>query len=67
LTVTGASLRERNGLEFLQRMVSDGSERNFLGRLTEPDDVASAVAYLCLPESRQITGQVIHVSAGAVV
>jgi enoyl-[acyl-carrier-protein] reductase (NADH) len=36
-------------------------------RLTEQDDVASAVAYLCLPESRQITGQVIHVSAGAVV
>jgi len=67
LTVTEASLRERNGLEFLQRMVSDGAERNFLGRLTEPDDVASAVAYLCLPESRQITGQVIHVSAGAVV
>jgi NAD(P)-dependent dehydrogenase (short-subunit alcohol dehydrogenase family) len=67
LTVTGASLQERSNLEFLQHMVTDGAERNFFGRLSVPDDVASAVTYLCLSESRQITGQVIHVSAGAVV
>lgn len=67
LTATEASLRERNSREFLEHMVSAGDERNFVGRLCEPDDVASAVTYLCLPESRQITGQVIHVSAGAVV
>ncbi len=67
LTVTEASLRERSNLEFLQHMVTGGAERNFFGRLSTPDDVASAVAYLCLPESRQITGQVIHVSAGSIV
>ena len=67
LTATEASLRERNSREVLEHMVSAGDERNFFERLCEPDDVASAVAYLCLPESRQITGQVIHVSAGAVV
>jgi NAD(P)-dependent dehydrogenase (short-subunit alcohol dehydrogenase family) len=67
LTVTEASLRERSNLEFLQQMVTDGAERNFFGRLSLPSDVASAVTYLCLPESRQITGQVIHVSAGTVV
>jgi NAD(P)-dependent dehydrogenase (short-subunit alcohol dehydrogenase family) len=67
LTATEASLRERNNRAFLEHMVSAGVERNFFGRLSEPDDVASVVTYLCLPESRQITGQVIHVSAGAVV
>lgn len=67
LTATEASLRERNNRAFLEHMVTTGVERNFFRRLSEPDDVASAVAYLCLPESRQITGQVIHVSAGAVV
>ena len=67
LTVTESSLRERSTLEFLQHLVADGGDRNLFGRLSEPDDVASAVAYLCLPESRQVTGQVIHVSAGTVV
>ena len=29
--------------------------------------IANVVAFLCLPASRQITGQVLHTSAGAVV
>jgi NAD(P)-dependent dehydrogenase (short-subunit alcohol dehydrogenase family) len=33
----------------------------------KPGEVASLVAHLCRPESRHITGQVIHVSGGAVV
>lgn len=45
----------------------EGPLANLLGRMTEPDDVADAIVYLCLPGSRQITGQVIHVSAGTVV
>lgn len=34
---------------------------------SEPEDVAAAVVFLSSPASRQITAQVIHTSAGAVV
>jgi NAD(P)-dependent dehydrogenase (short-subunit alcohol dehydrogenase family) len=33
-------------------------------RLVTPDEVASAVAWLCLPESRSVTGQVMVVDGG---
>jgi enoyl-[acyl-carrier protein] reductase III len=36
-----------------------------LGRLVEPDDVASVVSFLCGPDARMITGQVIEVDGGA--
>lgn len=44
-----------------------GPLMNLLGRVSEPEDVAAVVGFLCLPGSRQITGQVIHTSAGAIV
>ncbi len=30
----------------------------------EPDDVASAIVYLCSPEAKYVTGQVLHVAGG---
>ncbi|HWT12979.1 MAG TPA: SDR family oxidoreductase [Allosphingosinicella sp.] len=36
------------------------------GRLIAPDEVAGAVLWLCLPESRSITGQAIAVAGGEV-
>jgi NAD(P)-dependent dehydrogenase (short-subunit alcohol dehydrogenase family) len=51
----------------LQRAVSEGPLANLLQRVSEPEDVGAAVAFLCLPASRQITGQVIHTSAGLIV
>jgi NAD(P)-dependent dehydrogenase (short-subunit alcohol dehydrogenase family) len=36
------------------------------GRLVGPDEVAAAVLWLCLPESRSITGQAIAVAGGEV-
>ena len=36
------------------------------GRLITPEEVASAVLWLCLPESRSITGQAIAVAGGEV-
>lgn len=45
----------------------EGPVSNLLGRVSEPEDIADTVLFLCLPASRQITGQTIHVSAGAVV
>jgi NAD(P)-dependent dehydrogenase (short-subunit alcohol dehydrogenase family) len=56
------------GRKELEEMVAgDGPTSNLLGRLSEPEDVANAITFLCLPESRQITAQVIHTSAGAIV
>lgn len=35
-----------------------------LGRLGEPREVSSAVAFLCLPASSYITGQIVRVDGG---
>jgi NAD(P)-dependent dehydrogenase (short-subunit alcohol dehydrogenase family) len=48
-------------------VIAEGPLANLTGRASLPEDVASAIVYLCLPGSRQITGQTIHTSAGAVV
>jgi NAD(P)-dependent dehydrogenase (short-subunit alcohol dehydrogenase family) len=50
-----------------EQIVSHGPMANLLHRVTEPEDVADAVVFLCLPESRQITGQTIHTSGGFIV
>ena len=53
------------GNEALDALVQgEGSRANLLGRVAEPEDIASAVVYLCLPESLQITAQTIHVDGG---
>ncbi len=49
-----------------KRAVSEGPLANLLGRVSQAEDVADAVLYLCLPGSRQVTGHTIHVSAGAI-
>ncbi|HBK56547.1 MAG TPA: tropinone reductase [Xanthomonadales bacterium] len=41
-------------------------ERTPMGRIGEPDDVAAAVAFLCLPASGYITGQCLAVDGGFV-
>ena len=46
--------------EAFERIVSSGPLENLFHRPTEAEDVASVVVFLCLPESRQITGQVLH-------
>jgi NAD(P)-dependent dehydrogenase (short-subunit alcohol dehydrogenase family) len=48
-------------------MVSSGPLANLLHRVSEPEDVANVIVFLCRPESRQITGQVINTSAGLIV
>jgi NAD(P)-dependent dehydrogenase (short-subunit alcohol dehydrogenase family) len=55
------------GDEAYERMVSSGPLENLLHRAAEAEDVANAIVFLCLPESPQITGQVLHTSAGLVV
>lgn len=53
--------------EALQKAASSGPLENLFHRVAQPEDVAAAIVFLCLPGSRQITGQTIHTSAGAVV
>ncbi len=43
------------------------AEMNPQGRLVTPADVADAVLWLCLPESRSINGQAIAVAGGEVM
>jgi NAD(P)-dependent dehydrogenase (short-subunit alcohol dehydrogenase family) len=55
------------GDEALDQAAKRGPLANLVQRVSEPEDVANVITFLCLPESRQITGQVIHTSAGLVV
>ncbi|XWS07723.1 hypothetical protein CRYUN_Cryun41cG0014600 [Craigia yunnanensis] len=49
--------------EFLEEIIS----RTPLERVGEPEDVSSIVAFLCLPASSYITGQIISVDGGFTV
>lgn len=62
-----AMTRALGDAEALQRAASSGPLENLFHRVSQPEDVAAAILFLCLPSSRQITGQTIHTSAGAVV
>lgn len=53
--------------EAFDRAATAGPLANLLHRPSEADDVANVIVFLCRPESRQITGQVINTSAGLVV
>jgi NAD(P)-dependent dehydrogenase (short-subunit alcohol dehydrogenase family) len=50
--------------EQLRRMASEGPLANLLGSVAKPEEVASAILFLCLPGSSQITAQTIHTSGG---
>jgi NAD(P)-dependent dehydrogenase (short-subunit alcohol dehydrogenase family) len=62
-----AMTRALGNAEELDRVASSGPLENLFHRVSQPEDVAAAIVFLCLPGSRQITGQTIHTSAGAVV
>lgn len=42
-----------------------GSRTNLVGRRGRPEEVAEAVAFLCSPAARYITGETLHVNGGA--
>src|SRR5260370_32649014 len=50
-----------------ENLAAAAQATNVLGVVLDPDDLAAAAAFLCLPESRYITGQVIHVNAGNIM
>ena len=55
------------GPDGMAAAVREGPLANLLQRVSEPADVAAVIGFLCLPGARQITGQVVHTSAGAIV
>ena len=66
--ITATAMTQAIGdADALQRVASSGPLENLFHRVSQPEDVAAAVLFLCTPGSRQITGQTIHTSAGAVV
>ena len=67
VTATPMTEAAIGGAEALEAAVTSGRLANLLGRVSQPEDVASLIVFLCLPESRQITAQSIHVSAGSVI
>lgn len=62
--MTRALLPTRDALE---KMARNSPIANPMGLVMEPADIAHAVTFLCHPESRAITGQVLHVNAGALM
>ena len=67
LTATPMTTAALDTAEIFDQSVRAGPLANLLHRVGQPDDVAALVVFLALPSSRQITGQVIHTSAGAIV
>ena len=66
ITVT-AMTRVLGDAKALEQATASGPLENLFHRVSQPEDVAAAITFLCLLGSRQITGQTIHTSAGAVV
>ncbi|GMG82108.1 SDR family NAD(P)-dependent oxidoreductase [Paralimibaculum aggregatum] len=55
------------GMARYRRQIEQGGELgNMLNRMSEPEDVADAILFLCAPGSRQITAQIVHTGAGSV-
>ncbi len=46
------------------QLLDEAKQRTVLGRLAEPEDVATLVIFLCSDDARHITGQVILVDGG---
>lgn len=64
--LTETPMLEEN-LDFYREQIANGGALgNMLGRFSETRDVSGPVLFLCAPESRHITAQVLHTSAGSV-
>ena len=63
LTLLLSPLQFLSNENFMEAAIS----RTPIGRIAEPNDVASLVAFLCLPAASYITGQIICVDGGFTV
>jgi len=67
LVDTPLTRRAMGTAEQLAAAASQSSIANPMGLVLQPEDIAHAVAFLCHPDSRGITGQVLHVNAGSLM
>lgn len=51
--------------EDLEERARTGPIANPMGAVLTPEDIAAAVAFFALPETRYVTGQTLHVNAGS--
>ena len=61
------SMRDQMGEEKYARRVQSVLKLYPTGRIGEPEDIASAIAFLCSDEASWITGQVLSVNGGFVM
>ncbi len=67
VNAVSAGVVETGALEHFpnkEEMLASGRERTPAGRLVEPDDVAGAVTFLCMPEAEMVRGQTLIVDGG---
>ena len=51
----------------MEAAMQDTPMANAMGAVLDPEDLAHGVGFLCHPDSRHITGQVMHINAGGVM
>jgi enoyl-[acyl-carrier protein] reductase III len=67
VNAVSAGVVETDALQFFpnrEDMVEHAVRRTPAGRLVEPEDIASAVAYLCSPEADMVRGHILIVDGG---
>jgi enoyl-[acyl-carrier protein] reductase III len=67
VNAVSAGVVETEALEYFpnrEQMLKAAQARTPAGRMVEPEDVASAVAYLCSPDAEMVRGQTLIVDGG---
>lgn len=67
LVATPLTTRVFGGIEQMRETITTTNVANAMRVVLEPDDIAAAVTFFCLPSSRYVTGQTLHVNGGSVM
>ena len=67
VTDTAMTRAQFGGQAQLIEQATNGGIANPMRVVIQPEDIAAAVAFFALPESRYITGQTLHVNAGSLM
>jgi 3-oxoacyl-[acyl-carrier protein] reductase len=65
ITDTAMTRAQFGSVEQLTEQATRGRIANPMRVVIQPEDIAAAVAFFALPESRYVTGQTLHVNAGS--
>ena len=59
-------VRRALGPDAAKLLAAGGQLQSLLGTVNTAEDVANVIVFLCLPASRQMTAQTLHISGGAI-